>query len=112
METDKEMSKIPQCLWGQKSVMGGRGFATPVNHFPLSRLAVGAYIQTCSKKGVRVSCKLRVLFLLRPSALYKDCWLPFSPTQALGTCTLPVCTGPVTDRQKERPLSPVIAPGG
>lgn len=74
MEIDAEMSKTPQCLWGQKeSVMGGRGFATPVNHFPLSRLAVGAYIQTCSKKeGVRVSCKLRVLFLLCPSALYKD----------------------------------------
>lgn len=52
-----------------------------------------------------MSCKLRVLCPLCPSALHKDRQVPSSATLALGTCTLPVCTRPVTERERDSKTS-------
>lgn len=103
------MQKCP----GKHSVTGGKrslcwGFFFSHEPTPSKKSGSGGSIQTRSmKEGTRASCKLRILSLLHPSALYKDPQLPSHPTPALGTCALLVCTGPVTDTQTDPPLSPI-----
>lgn len=91
---------------------GGGGGSYSYEPSPSEQTGGGEPIQAHhKKKGMRVSCKPRILSPFHPSALYKDPRLPSHSTPALSTCTLLACTGPVTDRQTDTPLSPVSPMG-